>query len=48
MVAYIVANIKVIDPTVFECYRADVPAIISRYGGRCLLRANEPELAEGT
>ena len=48
MVAYIVANIEVIDPTVFERYRADVPAIISRYGGRYLLRANEPELAEGT
>ncbi len=47
MVAYIVANIEVSDPAPFARYRAEVPAIIARFGGRYLIRANEPELAEG-
>lgn len=48
MVAYIVASIEVTDPTRFERYRSEVPAIVAQFGGRYLMRANEPEIAEGT
>ena len=47
MTAYIVVDIEVTDPAPFERYRAEVPAIIARFGGRYLIRANQPETAEG-
>ncbi len=48
MAAYFVAQIKVTDPEQFEEYRAVVPVVIAKYGGRYLARGGEMELLEGT
>ncbi len=47
MAAYIVAHLKVTDPSAFEEYRAAVPAVIERYGGRYLVRGGAVEVLEG-
>jgi len=47
MTAYIVAHIKVTDPAGFEAYRAAVPAVIDRYGGRYLIRGGAAHPLEG-
>ena len=47
MAAYIVAHLKVTDAPVFEDYRAAVPAVIERYGGRYLVRGGAVEVLEG-
>lgn len=44
---YIIANLNVHDPAGFEAYRAAVPAIIERHGGRYLVRGGAVEAAEG-
>jgi uncharacterized protein (DUF1330 family) len=46
--AYIVANLKVRDPALFETYRAQVPAVIARYGGRYIVRGGAHHVLEGT
>lgn len=38
MRGYLIANIKVTDPEAFERYRAAVPPVIARHGGRYLVR----------
>jgi uncharacterized protein (DUF1330 family) len=47
MAAYLVANITVHDPARFEEYRAAVPAVIARFGGRYLVRGGAVEAKEG-
>ena len=47
MKAYLVANVSVGDPEAYAVYRAEVPAVIARYGGRYLIRAGEVERLEG-
>lgn len=47
MTAYVVAQLEVTDPEPFETYRAQVPAIIERFGGRYLVRGGEIEVREG-
>jgi uncharacterized protein (DUF1330 family) len=47
MAAYIIAQVEVTDPAVFEQYRAQVPAVIAKYGGRYLVRGGQTELLEG-
>ena len=47
MAAYLIANITVTDPAGFEAYRAAVPAVIARFGGRYLVRGGAVEAKEG-
>jgi uncharacterized protein (DUF1330 family) len=47
MPAYLIANITVRDAAGFEAYRAAVPAVIARFGGRYLVRGGTIEAKEG-
>lgn len=47
MPAYILANIEVTDPEGFERYRAAVPAVIAKFGGRYRVRGGASEVVEG-
>ena len=47
MPAYLVANIEVTDSAGFERYRAAVPEVIARFGGRYLIRGGELHHVEG-
>lgn len=47
MAGYLIAHLKVTDPEAFEDYRAAVPAVIERYGGRYLVRGGAVEVLEG-
>ena len=46
MRGYLIANIKVTDPEAFERYRAAVPPVIARHGGRYLVRGGPLERLE--
>lgn len=46
MPAYIVAHIEVTDPQKFDEYRAAVPAVIEKYGGRYVVRGGTIENVE--
>ncbi len=48
MAAYIIAEVEVLDPVMFEQYRAAVPATIAAYGGRYVVRGGATEVYEGT
>lgn len=48
MSAYLIAEVEVTDPAVFEQYRAGVPATIAAYGGKYLVRGGALEVLEGT
>ena len=48
MSAYLIAEVEVTDPAVFEQYRAGVPATIAAYGGKYLVRGGGLEALEGT
>jgi uncharacterized protein (DUF1330 family) len=47
MAAYLVAELEVTDPAVFEDYRKRVPASIAAHGGRYLVRGGALESLEG-
>jgi uncharacterized protein (DUF1330 family) len=47
MPAYLIANITVQDAAGFEQYRAAVPAVIARFGGRYLVRGGAVDVKEG-
>ena len=47
MSAYLIAQLKITDPAAFERYRAKVPEVIERYGGRYLVRGGDTEVLEG-
>jgi uncharacterized protein (DUF1330 family) len=47
MAAYLIANLTVHDARKFEAYRASVPAVIARFGGRYLVRGGAVEVQEG-
>jgi uncharacterized protein (DUF1330 family) len=47
MPAYVVANVEVTDPVLYEEYRKGVPATIAQYGGRFLARGGAAEGLEG-
>jgi uncharacterized protein (DUF1330 family) len=44
---YMLAELEITDPALFEKYRAKVPATIAAYGGRYLVRGGEPQPLEG-
>ena len=47
MAAYVVVDLEVTDPETYERYRAAVPDIVKKYGGRYLVRAGDVEVLEG-
>jgi uncharacterized protein (DUF1330 family) len=47
MPAYLLGNIEITDPKAYEEYRRGVPAVISAYGGRYLVRGGAAERLEG-
>ena len=47
MSAYVVAEVEVTDPAVYEEYRRLVPATIAKYGGKYLVRGGAVETKEG-
>ncbi|MCC6719488.1 MAG: DUF1330 domain-containing protein [Acetobacteraceae bacterium] len=48
MPAYLIANINVTDPALFDTYRAQVPAVIAQYGGKYAVRGGAMEVVEGS
>jgi uncharacterized protein (DUF1330 family) len=48
MVAYLIADVEIIDGVGYEEYRRRVPATIAAYGGRYLARGGTTEKLEGT
>lgn len=44
---YLLAEIEITNPALFEEYRAKVPASIVKYGGRYLVRGGDPRSIEG-
>lgn len=47
MSGYLIANIDVHDPAVYEQYRQKVPPIIAQYGGRYIVRGGATQVVEG-
>ena len=47
MPAYVIADVTVTEPTGFEEYRKQVPATVTKYGGRFLARGGKHEKLEG-
>ena len=41
MPAYLIANISITDPGRYPEYRAGVPAVLAKYGGRFLIRGGK-------
>ena len=48
MPAYIIANVEVTNPALYDEYRKGVAATIAQYGGRFLVRGGATEALEGT
>ena len=48
MAAYLIADIEVTDPDTYAKYAAGVPATVSGFGGKYLVRGDQGEVAEGT
>ncbi len=48
MSAYIVVQVDVKDPVRYEDYRKLVPASLTKYGGRFIVRGGKTETLEGT
>ena len=47
MAAYVIANVDVKNPALFEQYRKQVPDTIARHGGRYLVRGGQHQTLEG-
>ncbi len=47
MAAYVIADVDVTDPKLYEDYRKLVPATVQKYGGRFLARGGAFEVKEG-
>ena len=48
MPVYVIADIEVVDQSLYEQYRQGVPATIAAHGGRYLARGGATEVLEGT
>jgi uncharacterized protein (DUF1330 family) len=48
MAAYVIVNVSVTDPELYEQYAAGTPAAIERHGGRYLARGGVVEVREGS
>ena len=47
MTGYVIAEVDVQDPALFEEYRKLVPATIAQYGGKYIVRGGATETKEG-
>ena len=47
MSAYVIAEVDITDPALYEEYRRLVPATIAKYGGKYLVRGGAVETKEG-
>jgi len=47
MAAYVIGEIEVTDPALYEEYRKQVPAVVQKYGGRFVVRGGKVEPLEG-
>ncbi|MGH8668704.1 MAG: DUF1330 domain-containing protein [Burkholderiales bacterium] len=47
MAAYVIGEIEVTDPAVYEDYRRQVMAVVAKYGGRFIVRGGKLETLEG-
>jgi uncharacterized protein (DUF1330 family) len=47
MAAYVIADVNVTDPTLYEDYKKLVPATVERYGGRFAVRGGAVDSKEG-
>lgn len=47
MAGYVIAEVEVRDPVLYEEYRKLVPATIARYGGKYLARGGAIDVKEG-
>lgn len=47
MAAYVIANVDVKDPALFEQYRKQVPETLARHGGKYLVRGGQHDTLEG-
>lgn len=47
MAAYVVGEIEVTDPATYEDYRKQVMAVVTKYGGRFIVRGGKVEPLEG-
>lgn len=48
MAVYVIADIEVLDPVLFEEYRQKVPATIAAHGGRYVARGGATQVLEGS
>lgn len=48
MAAYVINDMEITDPVVFEQYRALSPATVAQYGGRFLARGGATTSVEGS
>jgi uncharacterized protein (DUF1330 family) len=47
MTAYVIAEIEVTDPALYEEYRKQVLAVVTKFGGRFLVRGGKIDPKEG-
>jgi len=47
MSAYVIGEIEVTDPAAYEDYRKQVLAVVTKYGGRFLVRGGKVDSKEG-
>lgn len=47
MAAYVIGEIEVTDPALYEEYRQQVMAVVARYGGKFIVRGGRIEALEG-
>jgi uncharacterized protein (DUF1330 family) len=47
MAAYVIGEIEVTDPALYEDYRKQVLAVVTQYGGRFIVRGGKLEALEG-
>ena len=47
MSAYVIAEIDVVDPAAYEEYRKQVPAVVTKFGGRFIVRGGKIDAKEG-
>ena len=47
MAAYVIAEVNVTDPKIYEDYKKLVPATVEKYGGRFAVRGGAVERKEG-
>ena len=47
MAAYVIGEVEITDPATYEDYRKQVLAVVTKYGGRFVVRGGKAETLEG-